>query len=391
MRVTRKNSGTSGSGRGRTARGGVTQGHVQSAGAKIGTGAHGITYNVGTDTAEPTLHSLITATPIKSVTLYTANGTKVEYADPAIIAEFVAYIAAQRKTLAKVFKEAADMKKEFESEIAANKRIIDIYGDKAAEYLTMAAVPPFRGHNPVAAAVASADGKKTTYAIFITKCLNNYEMDLDRFTVDILESVIVLQNLSFLHNDIKLDNVVLCNGRYKLIDWGQCGHLMDIQKTAGTLLGTNPIRWYILGHPHMIAKSMISFRTTFRYMTFSKTKIFRDNMARINSEYNEVVAKPHTKAGLLSKYAYSLDIFMLGMAMLHAVYKYDLNYAKYGPLIEKFTSLTNPVRNAFEALRIAETDLFPRARGSSTPRGKRSGQSTPRGKRSGQATPRAAH
>ena len=371
MRTTRKNP-----------RGGATQGRIQSAGAKIGTGAHGITYNVGTDTDEPTLHSLITATPIKSITLHTANGTKIHYTDPAILAEFVAYIAAQRKTLAKVFKEAADMKKEFESEIAANKRIIDIYGDKAAEYLTMAAVPPFRGHDPVAVAVV-ADNNKTTYAIFITKCLNNYEMDLDRFTVDILESIIVLQNLSYLHNDIKLDNVVLCNGRYKLIDWGQCGRLVDIQKTAGTLLGTNPIRWYILGHPHMIAKSMISFRTTFRYMTFSKTKIFRDNMARINSEYNEIVSKPHTKAGLLTRYAYSLDVFMLGMAMLHAVYKYDLNYAKYGPLIEKFTSLTDPVRNAFEALRIAEAQLFPRARRSG--QGSRSGQS----KRSGKATPRA--
>jgi hypothetical protein len=138
----------------------------------------------------------------------------------------------------------------------------------------------------------------------------------------------------------------------------------------------------------MIAKSMISFRTTFRYMTFSKTKIFRDNMARINSEYNEVVSKPHTKTGLLTKYAYSLDVFMLGMAMLHAVYKYDLSYDKYGPLIEKFTSLTDPVRNAFEALRLAEAHLFPRARGSSgrsTPRGKRSSS----GKRSGQATPRS--
>jgi hypothetical protein len=390
MRATRKNSDGSRSSRSSRSRSG---------GAKIGTGAHGITYNVGTDTAEPTLHSLITASPIKSITLYTANGTEVDYTDPAILAEFVAYIAAQRKTLAKVFKEAADMKKEFVSEIAANKRIIDIYGDKAAEYLTMAAVPPFRGHNPVA--VAAADSKKTTYAIFITKCLNNYEMDLDRFTVDILESIIVLQNLSFLHNDIKLDNVVLCNGRYKLIDWGQCGHLTDIQKTAGTLLGTNPIRWYILGHPHMIAKSMISFRTTFRYMTFSKTTIFRDNMARINGEYNEVVSKSHTKAGLLTKYAYSLDVFMLGMAMLHAVYKYDLSYAKYGPLIEKFTSLTDPVRNAFEALRIAETHLFPRARGrgsssrgSSSRSGKRSsgsGQGSGKGKGKGQGTPRAAH
>jgi len=326
-------------------------------GARIGTGAHGVTYNVGTDATGPTLHSLITAAPIQSVTLYNTTGTKIAYSDPNIIAEFVDYVATRRRTLAKVFKEAADAKKEFESEIAANKQILDIYGDLAATYLTMAAPAPFRGHEPVAVATTTDSGKNL-YAIFITKCQNNYEMDLDRFTIDLLESIIVLQNLSYLHNDIKLDNVVLCNGRYKLIDWGQCGRVLEIQKTAGTLLGTNPIRWYILGHPHLLAKSMITFRTTFRYMTFAKSRIFRENMTRINAEYNTVVASRHTKDSLLTKYAYSLDVFMLGMAMLHAVFKYDLSYAKYGPLIEKFTSLESPVKNAFEALKLAEATFF---------------------------------
>ena len=327
-------------------------------GARIGTGAHGITYNVGTDATGPTLHSLMTATPIHSITLYNTTGTQTTYTDPTIVAEFVDYVATRRQTLAKVFKEAADAKREFESEIAANRRIIDIYGDDAATYLTMAAPAPFHGHEPVA--VATTTTKKTTiYAIFITKCQNNYEMDLDRFTIDILESVTVLQNLSYLHNDIKLDNVVLCNGRYKLIDWGQCGRLLDIHKTAGTLLGTNPIRWYILGHPHLIAKSMITFRTTFRYMTFAKSRIFRDNMTRINAEYSAVIAGRHTKESLMTKYAYSLDVFMLGMAMLHAVFKYDLNYDRYGPLIEKFTSLESPVKNAIEALHLADRTLFP--------------------------------
>ena len=49
-----------------------------------------------------------------------------------------------------------------------------------------------------------------------------------------------------MHNDIKLDNIVYCDGKYKLIDWGASNEL-SVHK-RGSLLGTNPIRLYILDY-----------------------------------------------------------------------------------------------------------------------------------------------
>jgi hypothetical protein len=163
--------------------------------------------------------------------------------------------------------------------------------------------------------------------------------------------------MSYLHNDIKLDNIVKCDDKYKLIDWGQSCYAMELSSKVGTLLGTSPMRWYLLGHSHLISKSMISYRTTMRNFKFSRNRIFQQTMNRIKAEYNQVIKEETDKDNLMSKYLYSFDIFMLGMTILHAIYKYDLNYLKYRPLIDKFTSLSDPVKNAIEALRLAEATL----------------------------------
>ena len=53
---------------------------------------------------------------------------------------------------------------------------------------------------------------------------------------------------------------------------------------------------------------------------------------------------------LHSKYKRNLDVFMLGMTLLHAVFKFDLNYEKYRELIDRMTSLKHPWSSAKEAL-----------------------------------------
>ena len=45
-----------------------------------------------------------------------------------------------------------------------------------------------------------------------------------------------------------------------------------------------------------------------------------------------------------------MDVFMLGMTLLHAVHSYNLDYKKYKPIIDKFTSLIDPPKSAEDAL-----------------------------------------
>jgi hypothetical protein len=163
------------------------------------------------------------------------------------------------------------------------------------------------------------------------------------------QSIEILQITSHRHNDIKLDNIVKCGDTYKLIDWEQIGKITDMGK-RGTLIATSPIRWYLEGYAPFIAKQILSVKTTMRNFGFSRSTMYKEVDAVISREFDSVIGENSDKANLAIKYAYSFDIFMLGMTILHAVYKYKLQYEKYRAIILKFTSLKDPVRNAIEAL-----------------------------------------
>ena len=179
---------------------------------------------------------------------------------------------------------------------------------------------------------------------------------LDNFIIDILESIIILQTLSYRHNDIKLDNIVKCEDRYKLIDWDQCAKITDLDK-LGSLISTSPVRWYIKGYNPIISKTIMSVKTSMRNYGFSASKIYKEVASNINKEFDQVVKGNSDKDNLSTTYAYSFDVFMLGMTILHSVYKYKLDFNKYRSIILKFTSLNEPVKNAIEALQFAKDNM----------------------------------
>ena len=72
-------------------------------------------------------------------------------------------------------------------------------------------------------------------------------------------------------------------------------------------------------------------------------------------EYDEVVKATPDRSELSAKYAYSFDVFMLGMTMLHAVHRYKLDFDIYKVPIMKFISLKDPVKNAIEASQLIKT------------------------------------
>ena len=83
-----------------------------------------------------------------------------------------------------------------------------------------------------------------------------------------------------------------------------------------------------------------------------KSPHFQENVARINRELYEVLRTTTDRATLFERYKESFDVFMTGMTALHSVILLNLDYAKYKDVIERLTSLRNPL-NAKEALSIA--------------------------------------
>ena len=325
-------------------------------GKSLGKGAHGEAFNVGMNYEGATFFSTISKKPIKEIAIHSPDDEQIHTSESDLV-QFKEYIRIIENRIAKVFLPAKNIVKDFLDEININRKIIGIFGPHAETFLTISPMPPVFRHTMLGCVISFEDGEKI-YAVFNTKCDNTYEIsDLTKFANDILDSIIVLQTQSYEHNDIKLDNIVKCEETYKLIDWGQATTVLNPEKKVGSLLTTSPIRWYILGYSHLNAKYRMQFRTTLRNSRFSVSKLFRETFFRIITEYNTVTEATQDREKLAKKYLYTFDVFMLGMTMLHAVYKYRLPEQTYMPIINKFTSLLDPVKNAIEAKELLRTHI----------------------------------
>ena len=292
--------------------------------------------------------------PIKRIMLYCADGQNKVIRDKQIIGLFKDYVYNKENSIAKIFSGASifatkSTLADFEEEITTNRKIIDLFSSKS-EYLTLGPLKGFRDLDLVGVYVEFESGAKI-YASVGVKCgpLDQQPINLDKLIQNILETIQILQTASFQHNDIKLDNILFCDDRYKLLDWGQSQHATMHGMKMGTLLATSPIRWYINGYSELVSNSIITFKTRRKHYDLYKSPIFKVTNDRISAEFHKVLESEKDTEKLHYKYMYSFDVFMLGMTILHAVFKYKLDYAKYAAIIDKFTSLTDPLRNAFDA------------------------------------------
>jgi serine/threonine protein kinase len=327
-------------------------------GKRLGKGAHGEAFNVGEIYGEPSFFSLIEERNIEKIEIYSPESDEHQiHTSESDLTQFKEYIRIIPNRIAKIFLPAKNIEEDFLKEIAINRKITQIYGTYANSYLTIGPMPPtFR--NEMLGCIITFNNSEKLYTVFNSKCNNHYDItDLYKFANDILDSIIILQTQSYEHNDIKLDNIVKCDDTYKLIDWGQAATVLNPEKKVGSLLSTSPIRWYILGHSHFNSKYRMQLRTTLRNVRFSTSELFRTTFFKIVTEYNTVTEATPDRTTLAKKYRYTFDIFMLGMTMLHAVYKYRLSAEMYLPIINKFTSLLDPVKNAIEAKEFLRTHM----------------------------------
>ncbi len=83
------------------------------------------------------------------------------------------------------------------------------------------------------------NGKK--YGMLKIKCRNtleNYKIEsklddgvpLKQMCKDILKEIFILQMNNYTHCDIKADNIMMCDGKFKLIDWDLCVHTPSYDK-----------------------------------------------------------------------------------------------------------------------------------------------------------------
>ena len=329
----------------------------------LGEGFHGKTYRVGYNNKRGnSLYNFIDQENIITLKLYTLDPQdNVTMKDKKDIDEFLNYLHHQKKKniIAKIFKSTffitgTTTKQDLEQELDANINVIKHFGNVAKKYLTISPITGFRNLKIIGAHIEIAK-RANLYMTFSTECHNKYPMSADKFIIEILESIKIVQEAKYQHNDIKLDNIVLCDNRYKLIDWGQAGPLDKIN--FGDMLYSNPIKWYIMGAPKFIAKSLMSIGGTLTNRNYKGSEIFQNTNKAINNEVDIILQTVPETDKLLELYKKTFDVFMVGMTLIHAIYKFKLNEEKYLPLAKKLISIINPVKDAEEALKFAKDYL----------------------------------
>ena len=322
-------------------------------GAKLGEGVRGIAYDTYSESGD-SLYSLAKSNKTSKIELFFADGNSQTITDENKIENLYESLKSLTDSISKIFKPSrffslTSASKEFSGEIETNKRVVDLYGLKnAVKYSTLTGVE-LDGKN-ISGAIFY--GKTNIYAIFNRKCIGEYDMDIKQFTLDILES---LNNFSENHNDIKLDNIVKCSDRYKLIDWDKNAS-KDKIITASTST-TNPVKLFLVFKFSAIVKMIFTKRNPqakkwFILSEATATTEFKETYNRIMLEYEDEV-NSKSKKQLFEKYKDTFDVFSFGMTILYAVIHFKLDYQKYKPLIEALTSLKDPL-NAKEGLAFAK-------------------------------------
>jgi len=315
------------------------------AGHKLGEGVGGIVYETGCSVEGDSFCKLLNKITFEQVELYGLNGQiKVVNSDV-----FKSALENNDTSVSKIIKNTGTFisttKETFLTEVRENRDIALKFGKRSSkEYLTTTGID-VDGFPTIGAIIRST---APVYVVFNELCNPNYPMDIKHFVNDILLSM--TKNPKN-HNDIKLDNIVLCPKRYKLIDWGKAGD--KDQLVIGNSAGTSPIRHYIRGFPSVVSISLFARKINAR---IRNSLAFRDVYNRVISETKAELATSPTRKQLMNKYRDTFDVFMFGMTVLYAVIKYELDYPKYAELIRALTSLENPL-NAEEALAFSKKFL----------------------------------
>ena len=239
-------------------------------------------------------------------------------------------------------------KNNFRNELKSIKKLSIIYKNKFSYYTSLK--PIFTYH------FNDINHKKMDiyaisygyyYFIFQEKChktVDNIDFtqeEFNKFINDIYESLLILQQNNFLHNDIKADNIIYCNNKYKLIDWDisyikYAPFKSFIKGSGGNFIFNHPIKFYNLGLTLFIFKFFFIF---FKNLNYKSNKwLYELESFKIITEKSiesaEYLIKKNKKNTLTKYY----DMYSFACVIICLAEKNNLEYPKefVNKLLEPF-------------------------------------------------------
>ena len=285
----------------------------------------------------------------------------------ADIQEFINWISDYRGVV-KTF----SRKDKFIREIQENEKVLKIHENRP-EYIAL----EYPTYNKIKiAGIEVKSNKGIIYAIFGHKCNPIYKLNGDNiygFISDMLKRIKVINSNGYYHNDIKMANIMFCNNRYILIDWGASGYQSDNYldyNDGGAPIFSSPMKLYLtskhnkLKHirtqniPYIVLKSYIlKGRKDYDYISHGmftpdsdpKRQKYLQIKKLLTRRYTHFLMKlkefDYNEKKIYEHYRKSFDVYMLGMTIFHAIYKFDLteNTETLINIVKKFTSLKHPL------------------------------------------------
>jgi serine/threonine protein kinase len=329
----------------------------------LGTGAWGTVIDT-CDNSGNSLCSLIGTKDI--VTVYYDDKNSV-ITDTQKFKKFVSYYNGIAKTFSREDK--------FIREIQENQKVLKIHRNYP-KYITIDQ-PIYDGQFITGASIRKPN-KTYVYVIFGSKCNPKYELNYTnvfKFIADILEKIRVINSNGYFHNDIKLANIMLCDGQFNLIDWGTSGYqpkYHNAYDVGGAPIYTSPMKLYLTSKhnqfkyirrqniPYIVLKSYIlKGRKDYDYLSHGvftpdsdpnrkKYLEIKNLLIRRHEQFLDIIHQfDYDEQQIYDKYKLSFDVYMLGMTILHVIFKFNLEYNEQVnglfKLVKKFTSLKNPL------------------------------------------------
>ena len=291
-------------------------------GKNISEGYKGLTIELRNPEDNIDFYNIFKNNKPKKITLY-GNKTKIRLNDS--FDEILELLEDKTNYIVKKFKRgniiSGNAKFNFNNEMKSIKTLFKIYGDEISNYT---AIKPIFNYNNIDIYAISYSNH---FYIFQEKCyktIDKIQFTQDEFNKminDIYESLLILQKNNFLHNDIKDDNIIYCDNKYKIIDW-ELGYSVNskfksfFKGSGGNFLFNHPYKFYNLGIPLFIYNFFNYIFKRIDYKANSwiyKLKSYKILNNKIKDSFDYLV---ENKTGNLYKYydMYSFALLIIYLA-----------------------------------------------------------------------------
>jgi hypothetical protein len=173
------------------------------------------------------------------------------------------------------------------------------------------------------------------------------------FVKHILIELIDIQKLNLAHGDIKLDNIMKCNGKFELIDWENSRPLEYEFLTKQRYLGLSPLYFKILyggaWYPAFSAALLKYYQETGGYDTYTSSEY----ATIVIKHYSELFSK-HSTEEVFNLVKYELDLTAFGF-ILYGMIKRNPSLKKYNFFVMNLFKMKNASTALYEFNKLNKT------------------------------------